>query len=130
MLEIGAVVWGVRDIPRSVAFWSAALHYRLKYPASDDWAVLVPEDGDGVQLSLSKVSSPRARQAPSGSVHRGPEGGGGAAAGPRGDKETVEVSGGGRLCGAGRPGREPLLRGPAVAPRRWRRKQRNEEGAP
>lgn len=62
MLEIGAVVWGVRDIPRSVAFWSAALHYRLKYPASDDWAVLVPEDGDGVQLSLSKVSSPRARR--------------------------------------------------------------------
>ena len=62
MLEIGAVVWGVRDIPRSVAFWSAALHYRLKYPASDDWAVLVPEDGDGDQLSLSKVSSPRARR--------------------------------------------------------------------
>lgn len=52
----------MRDIPRSVAFWSAALHYRLKYPAGDDWAVLVPEDGDGVQLSLSKVSSPRARR--------------------------------------------------------------------
>ena len=49
MLEIGAVVWGVQDIPRAVAFWSSALNYKLKYPASDDWAVLVPADGNGVQ---------------------------------------------------------------------------------
>ena len=62
MLEIGAVVWGVQDIPRAVAFWSSALNYKLKYPASDDWAVLVPADGNGVQLSLSKVSSPKAKR--------------------------------------------------------------------
>ena len=62
MLEIGAIVWGVQDIPRAVKFWSEALHYQLKEPASDDWAVLVPIDGPGVQLSLSLVSSPQARR--------------------------------------------------------------------
>ena len=45
-----------------MAFWTQALHYRLKYPASDDWAVLVPEKGDGVQLSLSKVTSDKAKR--------------------------------------------------------------------
>lgn len=62
MLEICSIVWGVRDIPRAVRFWSEALHYKLKYPASEDWAVLIPEDGDGIQLSLSLVSSPKARR--------------------------------------------------------------------
>ena len=62
MLEIGSIVWGVQDIPRAVRFWSEALHYKLKYPASEDWAVLIPEDGDGIQLSLSLVSSPKARR--------------------------------------------------------------------
>ena len=62
MLEIGAVVWGVSNVERAVAFWSSALCYKLKYPASDDWAVLVPADGDGVQLSVSRVSSPRPRR--------------------------------------------------------------------
>ena len=62
MLEIGSIVWGVRDIPRAVRFWSEALHYKLKYPASEDWAVLISEDGDGIQLSLSLVSSPKARR--------------------------------------------------------------------
>ena len=62
MLEIGSIVWGVQDIPRAVRFWSEPLHYKLKYPASEDWAVLIPEDGDGIQLSLSLVSSPKARR--------------------------------------------------------------------
>ncbi|MCI8602226.1 MAG: VOC family protein [Oscillospiraceae bacterium] len=62
MLEVGAIVWGVQDVPRAVAFWSEALHYQLKYPASDDWAILVPKEGTGIQLSLSKVSSPKARR--------------------------------------------------------------------
>ena len=61
-MRIGAIVWGVKDIKRAVAFWTQALHYRLKYPASDDWAVLVPEKGDGVQLSLSKVTSDKAKR--------------------------------------------------------------------
>ena len=62
MIEIGSIVWGVQDISRAVAFWSEALNYKLKYPSSDDWAILIPRDGAGIQLSLSKVSSPRARR--------------------------------------------------------------------
>lgn len=61
-MKIGSVVWGVQDIPRAVAFWSAALNYKLKGAMSDDWAILVPADGDGIQLSLSKVSSPKAKR--------------------------------------------------------------------
>lgn len=44
MLNIGSIVWGVRDVRRAVAFWGRALDYVLKYPASDDWAVLVPRN--------------------------------------------------------------------------------------
>ena len=38
-LEIGAVVWGVKDVERSVEFWSAALDYVVKYHAPDDFAI-------------------------------------------------------------------------------------------
>ena len=62
MIGIGSVVWGVQDVPRAVEFWNRALDYELKYPASEGWAILVPRDGDGVQLSLNRVSSPRARR--------------------------------------------------------------------
>ena len=62
MIEIGAIVWGVQDIARAVQFWSAALHYKLKGAPSADWAILIPVEGDGVQISLSKVSSPKARR--------------------------------------------------------------------
>ncbi len=44
-----------------MAFWQAALGYRLKYPASDDWAILAPRAGRGIQLSLNLVSSSHAR---------------------------------------------------------------------
>ena len=62
MIEIGAIVWGVQDVARAVRFWSAALHYKLKGAPSADWAILIPVEGDGVQISLSKVSSPKARR--------------------------------------------------------------------
>lgn len=62
MIEIGAIVWGVQDVARAVRFWSAALHYKLKGTPSADWAILIPVEGDGVQISLSKVSSPKARR--------------------------------------------------------------------
>ena len=61
-MEIGAIVWGVQDVFRAVTFWSAALHYQLKGTAAEDWAILVPKDGKGVQLSLNRVSSPKARR--------------------------------------------------------------------
>lgn len=57
MLRIGSIVWGVRDVPGAIRFWCAALRYRPLRPPSDDWAILVPEAGDGVQLAITQVSS-------------------------------------------------------------------------
>lgn len=62
MIEIGAIVWGVQDVFRAVEFWSAALNYQLKYPATEGWAILIPKEGTGVQISLNKISSPKARR--------------------------------------------------------------------
>lgn len=61
-LEIGAVVWGVKDVERAVAFWSAALDYEVKYHFPDDFAILTPKSGNGVQLSISKVTSEKAKR--------------------------------------------------------------------
>lgn len=48
MLKLHATVWGVKDIQQAVAFWSAALDYRLQRPADDAWAILIPKEGEGV----------------------------------------------------------------------------------
>ena len=48
-IKIGPIVWGVADIARAGEM-------------SDDWAMLVPKDGRGIQLSLSKITSPKARR--------------------------------------------------------------------
>ena len=62
-MKIGAIVWGVVNVERAAAFWTQALHYRLKYPLQDDWAVLIPEEGEeGIQLSLNRITSPKARR--------------------------------------------------------------------
>jgi predicted enzyme related to lactoylglutathione lyase len=57
MLTIGSIVWGVRDVPRAIQFWSAALRYRPLREPSSNWAILVPQDGQGTQLAISLVSS-------------------------------------------------------------------------
>lgn len=57
MLAIGSIVWGVRDIERAVRFWSEALNYRLREEPDEDWAVLLPNEGPGFQLSLKLVTS-------------------------------------------------------------------------
>lgn len=57
MLRIGSIVWGVRDIPRAVAFWTRALDYRLRREPDPDWAVLEPASGEGMQLSLKLTTS-------------------------------------------------------------------------
>lgn len=62
MLEIGAIVWGVRDVARAVEFWSAALDYELKYPMNEGFAILVPKSGTGFQLSINRVTSPKAKR--------------------------------------------------------------------
>ena len=61
-LQIGAIVWGVKDVERAVAFWSAALDYEVKYHSPDDFAILMPKNGDGIQLSISKVTSEKAKR--------------------------------------------------------------------
>jgi catechol 2,3-dioxygenase-like lactoylglutathione lyase family enzyme len=58
MLRVGSIVWGVRDVPRAIAFWSAALDYRLLREPDIDWAILVPNAGHGPQLALKLVTSP------------------------------------------------------------------------
>ena len=57
MLRIGSVVWGVRDVPRAIQFWSAALDYRPLRKPSDDWAILIPREGAGPQLAITLVTS-------------------------------------------------------------------------
>ncbi|MFF2078144.1 VOC family protein [Kitasatospora sp. NPDC058162] len=60
MLTIGSLVLGVADMPRAVAFWSAALDYVPRDGlVEDDWTVLVPADGGtGVQLALGYSETP------------------------------------------------------------------------
>lgn len=62
MIQRMAIVWGVADLARAIDFWSAALDYKLKYPPSEDWAILIPKQGEGTQFSLNRVSSPKARR--------------------------------------------------------------------
>lgn len=57
MLRIGSVVWGVRDVPRPLQFWSAALNYQPLREPSTDWAILVPCGGPAPQLALTVVTS-------------------------------------------------------------------------
>jgi hypothetical protein len=57
MLQIGSIVWGVRDVPLAIRFWSAALDYVPLREPSSDWAILVPREGPGPQLAIMLVSS-------------------------------------------------------------------------
>ena len=57
MLRIGSIVWGVRDVPQAIRFWTAALSYRPLCEPSSDWAILVPREGTGPQLAITQVSS-------------------------------------------------------------------------
>lgn len=63
MLEIGAIVWGVRDLQRSIKFWSEALDYKLRRESDVDFAILIPKTGEGIQLSLNAaVTSPKPKR--------------------------------------------------------------------
>lgn len=54
-LAIGAIVWGVKDLKRAIEFWSEALDYRLARDPNVDFAILVPREGEGIQLSLNSA---------------------------------------------------------------------------
>jgi catechol 2,3-dioxygenase-like lactoylglutathione lyase family enzyme len=56
-LRIGSIVWGVRDVPRAIQFWCKALRYKPLRKPSNDWAILVPNEGDGQQMAITIVSS-------------------------------------------------------------------------
>jgi len=57
VLRIGSIVWGVRDVRRAVQFWCDALGYKPLREPSEHWAILVPREGIGAQMSITKVSS-------------------------------------------------------------------------
>lgn len=61
-MEIGAIVWGVKDVKKSAAFWREALDYQDAYEPQDDWAMLIPKEGTGITLSLNRVTSDKARR--------------------------------------------------------------------
>ena len=57
MLKLASVVWGGPDVARGVEFWTAALDYVPVHPPGDDWALLKPRAGDGVQLAIDQKLS-------------------------------------------------------------------------
>jgi catechol 2,3-dioxygenase-like lactoylglutathione lyase family enzyme len=62
MLRIGSFVWGVRDLPRAIEFWTQALGFEPREEPDDDWVVLVPPDRSGMQFALMEVKSPAAKR--------------------------------------------------------------------
>lgn len=56
-LKILSIVWGVQDLDRAITFWSEALNYKLKQNPDVDFAILVPQNGQEMQLSLKLTSS-------------------------------------------------------------------------
>jgi catechol 2,3-dioxygenase-like lactoylglutathione lyase family enzyme len=58
MLRIGTVVLGVEDVHRAAAFWTRALGYVPRDEIEDDWAVLLPPDGQGAGLALGRSDTP------------------------------------------------------------------------
>jgi catechol 2,3-dioxygenase-like lactoylglutathione lyase family enzyme len=59
MIRVGSIVIRVDDLPRQVAFWTAALDYvpRDDPDPEDDFALLHPRDGVGPNVSLDRVRS-------------------------------------------------------------------------
>ena len=58
MLTIGNIVWGVRDIPRLMDFWTAALDYKRRDDHDIvDWVTLVPREGAGPNFALMLTTS-------------------------------------------------------------------------
>ncbi|MBY8888971.1 VOC family protein [Streptomyces sp. PTM05] len=58
MVTVGSVVLGVSNVRRAAAFWTRALDYVPREPAQEDWVVLVPRAGNGVQVALGTSETP------------------------------------------------------------------------
>ncbi|WP_261512778.1 VOC family protein [Chryseobacterium paludis] len=61
-LKILSIVWGVQDLDRAITFWCKALNYKLKRNPDLDFAILIPQNGQGMQLSLKLTSSEEPRR--------------------------------------------------------------------
>jgi hypothetical protein len=59
MLVIGSIVIRVRDLKGQLEFWSRALDYVPREPATPDFVVLRSRHGDGPNLSLDLNRSER-----------------------------------------------------------------------
>lgn len=60
MLSIGSIVIRVDDLPKQVAFWSAALDYVPRGPERGDdegFVLMRPRSGTGPNISLDRVRS-------------------------------------------------------------------------
>ena len=57
MLKVGSIVIRVDDLPRQIAFWTAALDYVARDGDDDAFALLRPRDGTGPNVSLDRVRS-------------------------------------------------------------------------
>jgi len=53
-LWVGSIVIDCRKFDEMIAFWRAALSYELRYPPSDDWAILYDPTGSGPNISFQK----------------------------------------------------------------------------
>jgi catechol 2,3-dioxygenase-like lactoylglutathione lyase family enzyme len=58
MLRIGSTVLGVSDVRRAAEFWGRALGYVPRDELEETWAVLVPPDGAGQNISLMLSETP------------------------------------------------------------------------
>jgi predicted enzyme related to lactoylglutathione lyase len=59
MLRVGSTVLGVSDVRRAVEFWGRALGFVPRDKEIDEtWAVLVPPDGVGQNISLMRSDTP------------------------------------------------------------------------
>lgn len=59
MLGVGSIVIRVHDLELQRAFWERALDYVAREPTEDDFIVLQPRTGSGVNVALDLWSSPR-----------------------------------------------------------------------
>lgn len=58
-MKIGSIVFACHQFDRMLAFWQEALRYVPRDPPSDGWVVLRDPKGEGPNVSLDRVPTPR-----------------------------------------------------------------------
>ncbi len=65
MLRLGSIVVGADDVERAVAFWAAALGYRIhRFPdePSDGFTILIPPSGEGTRVAVQRSETAHAER--------------------------------------------------------------------